>query len=312
MNVSRLQKMIIGLIVIFIGVKLLLGSLGFLSFGVWDLWPLLFLYLGWRHWEKKRRFVGGVLLGLGLMFALEEWFSISIDDVFGILVAAGLVYVGFRLIRSRQSEPYEHMAEPDVSPRAGDKSGWKDRVRRWPGVRWNGDWRRYGDAGRKWKAYGPKGNPCHDCGKQEQKQRYGKWQYFESPFEPGQVFSARDKRSSLIGDFHLTSGRFELRDLHIWHGVGDVKIDLSRALIPEEETFLIVNGWIGDVTIYVPIDLSVAVAAEVTLGDLEVFGHRQGGLNRQVVMKAQDYDKATRKVKIIVSLIVGDVDVRYI
>lgn len=128
----------------------------------------------------------------------------------------------------------------------------------------------------------------------------------------GPIIRPTETRSTLIGDFHLTSGRFELTNLHVWHGVGDVVIDLSRALMPEEETFLVVNGWVGDVTIYVPVDLPVAVNAEVSIGDMEVFGHRQGGLNRQVMMRSENYESASRKVKLIVSLIIGDIDVKYI
>jgi len=121
-----------------------------------------------------------------------------------------------------------------------------------------------------------------------------------------------ETRSSLIGDFHLTSGRFELNHLHVWHGIGDVVIDLSRAVLMHEEAMLSVDGWIGDVTIYVPIDLAASVSAEVSVGDLEVFGHRQGGISRCIVVRSDHYDTAANKVLLRISLLVGDIKVKYI
>ncbi|UFJ41258.1 cell wall-active antibiotics response protein LiaF [Brevibacillus humidisoli] len=316
MKSTRLQKMIVGIVVIFIGVKLLLGSIGLIPFSVWDLWPLLIIYFGWRFWLRQRRILGGILLGWGGLLALEEWFYISVDDAIGLLVAVGLVYLGFRLIRSRRDAESEYCEqEPEAAAAVNEAETPRGRAyQKQRGTWWKGEHRTFQEAERVWKSYREKGKAYWQTGKRHDSDQTANRHRmrFESPFEPGHVFSPHESRSSLIGDFHLTSGRFELRDLHIWHGVGDVKIDLSRALILEEETFLLVNGWVGDVTIYVPVDLAVSVAAEVTIGDIDVFGHRQGGINRQVVMKSQDYDDTSRKVKIIVSLIVGDIDVRYI
>jgi lia operon protein LiaF len=126
------------------------------------------------------------------------------------------------------------------------------------------------------------------------------------------VFHAKQSHSSFIGDFYLTSGRFELQYLHIWHGIGDVRIDLSRAVLTEEEAILDIQALIGNVIIYVPIDLAVSVTASVSIGDLEVLGHHQGGISRQISIATRQYESAPRKVKIFVSLLIGDIDVRYI
>jgi lia operon protein LiaF len=251
-KLSRLNQLIVGIILVFIGFGLFLDALNLIDFNLFSLFPLLIIYLGMRWWSRGRRWLGGIVGGIGVLILLDQWFHIDIGDVIGIAIAVAFINFGWRLIRSRREAPAEQ------EPASGQ------RMRIDPGFTKAGD------------------------------------------------YSHRESRSSLIGDYHLTSGRFELRQLHIWHGVGDVVIDLSRAIILEEEAFLFVNGWVGDVTIYVPADLPAAVSAEVTVGDLEVFGHRQGGLNRRVVMTAEQYDDAARKVKIIVSLIVGDVDVRYI
>jgi lia operon protein LiaF len=282
-KVSRLNKMIAGVVIILIGFGLLLDNLGIISFDIFDFWPFVFFYFGHRLWSKKRRIFGGVLIGIGLIGVLD---MLNIDP--GVIIALGLVYFGYRLINSRK--PAVKETEPES---AGDLPVYVDRPAAEPAADRN---------------VTRKQTPPFHVHVDSPLQRMR----IESPVNPGQILSAKESRSALIGDFHLTSGRFELHHLHIWHGIGDVVIDLSRALIEEDETFLVIDGWVGDITVYAPVDLPISVTAEVTLGDMEIFGHRQGGLNRHVAMKSQDYETATRKVKLIISLIVGDIDVKYI
>lgn len=119
-------------------------------------------------------------------------------------------------------------------------------------------------------------------------------------------------RNSLIGDFHLLNSRFELDDMNISYGIGDVKIDLSKAIIPEGESTIVISGLIGDVDIYVPYDLDVSVNATVTFGELEILGYKQGGINRQISLATKEYEHASRKIKVSISSFIGDVDVRFL
>ncbi len=273
MKHSRLNKIVLGILIIFGGFGLLLDNLGLIHFNPFKLFPLLIVYFGMRLYSKNRRIIGGLLAGWGVLLFLGTWFNIDFDDAFGVVASLGVVYVGFRLIRSKKH---------DFEPRASE------------------------EPSKSPESMTPPESIKHPT------QTMNQIPHMRIQTPVNQKNAAKESRSSLIGDFHLTSGRFELRNLHIWHGVGDVVIDLSRALIQEEEAFLVINGWVGGITIYVPVDLPVSVAAEVTIGDMEVFGHRQGGLNRHVVMSAENYEETPRKVKIIVSLIVGDIDVKYI
>ncbi len=119
-------------------------------------------------------------------------------------------------------------------------------------------------------------------------------------------------RNSLIGSLHLINSRFELDDMNITFGIGDVKIDLSKAIIPEGVSSIVISGIVGDVDIYVPYDLDVSVAAAVTAGGIEVLGYKQSGLNRQMHLESPSFKQSTRKVKISVSILIGDIDVRHL
>lgn len=119
-------------------------------------------------------------------------------------------------------------------------------------------------------------------------------------------------KQSLIGNLYLTGSRWELKDMNIWHGIGDVKIDLSRALIHEKETVIMISGWIGDIDLYIPYDLDVSFIANVNMGDIHVFGNKQGGLNRSISLTTSGFHQATKRVRIVVTLLIGDIDMIYV
>lgn len=272
MKLSRVHKMLAGVLIILTGIGLFLDSLGIISFGLFSLWPMLLVYFGLRLWSQNKRIGGGILFCLGIIIALDMWLGIGIDDLFKLAVPALFVYFGFRLIRGKPREKQPREKQPRVGRFERDEA------------------EREASEAHAFASEAPKEGPIRRDGKTLPK----------------------DSRSSLIGDFHLTSGRFELNQMYVWHGIGDVVIDLSRAMLMQEEAQLSVEGWIGDVTIYVPVDLPVSVSAELSVGDLEVLGNRQGGINRSIMIRSDHYDQALHKVSLHISLLVGDIKVKYI
>lgn len=123
---------------------------------------------------------------------------------------------------------------------------------------------------------------------------------------------AKKTRRTLIGEIHYTDARFELEDLTIQQVVGSVKIDLTKAILQNGETVIIINEWIGDIDIYVPYDLHASVDASVLLGDLEIFGQGESGVNCSISIQSDGYHEASKKVKLVLSLLIGDVNVRYL
>ena len=54
-----------------------------------------------------------------------------------------------------------------------------------------------------------------------------------------------------IGELRMMKDPFELNDLNVSGFIGDVKIDLSKAMIPEGESTMTISGVIGNVDVYV-------------------------------------------------------------
>ncbi|WP_431809384.1 cell wall-active antibiotics response protein LiaF [Brevibacillus agri] len=295
MKLSRLHTMLAGVLIILTGIGLLLDSLHIISFGLFDLWPMVLVYFGVRLWGQNKRIGGGILFCLGFIIALDMWFGIGVDDLFQLAVPVLFIYFGFRLIRGKTKErgnrpPLPPFSAPDETPASAMGGG--SQTAQPSGIRQEAA--QWLDSLNKWKP--SRGKLPEQEGESAYRER----------------ILPKDSRSSLIGDYHLTSGRFELSALHVWHGIGDVVIDLSRAVLMQDEAVLVVEGWVGDVTIYVPVDLPVSVNAELSLGDLEVLSHRQGGINRSVRIRSDQYEEAAQKVNVHISLLVGDIKVKYI
>lgn len=93
-------------------------------------------------------------------------------------------------------------------------------------------------------------------------------------------------------------------------GAGEVDIDLSTARIGPGENDLTIRLWAGQVTIYVPSDLAIAVETKLTAGQISIFGEDYDGLGPSVSYRSDDYDEAERKVNIHIDMMFGQVDVK--
>lgn len=127
----------------------------------------------------------------------------------------------------------------------------------------------------------------------------GKREYMETSF-----------RHSWIGDVHYIGEAFELNDITIWNGLGDVRFDLSKAIIPEGETVIIVHGIIGQIDFYVPDDLALSVQAASLIGEISLYHEKYGGFNRKLGVATIGYKEAPRRVKLVLSTMIGEVKVR--
>lgn len=121
-----------------------------------------------------------------------------------------------------------------------------------------------------------------------------------------------DLRSFFIGELRMMKDPFDLNDLNVSGFIGDVKIDLSKAIIPEGESTITISGVIGNVDVYVPPDIEVAVSSSAFIGDLSLLGSKRSGMSTKLYTVSPDYGDSPRRIKISISLFIGDVDVNYL
>ncbi len=101
----------------------------------------------------------------------------------------------------------------------------------------------------------------------------------------------------LLGDIRR-SGVWTLADEEIWVGIGDVRLDLTEAEVPEGKTALRIYGFVGDVRLVVPEGVALAVASSAFVCGARVFGRKTDTFLGTFYWESEGYQEAARKIEL--------------
>jgi len=124
--------------------------------------------------------------------------------------------------------------------------------------------------------------------------------------------AGRQNRSTFVGDVYLGAEHWELTSTDIAHFLGDTVIDLTTASIPFGETVLTVSAFMGDVKLYLPNDIDVEICVEASsfMGHMNILDRNEKGMMRYIRTQSSHYSDAGKKIKLFVSMFIGDVLVK--
>ncbi|NLJ69790.1 MAG: cell wall-active antibiotics response protein [Firmicutes bacterium] len=124
----------------------------------------------------------------------------------------------------------------------------------------------------------------------------------------------KDKQviSSLVGELHYGESPFPLDDTWYDLKAGELRLDLTQAVVPNREVLLDFTLGTGEIEVLVPTDLPVSVQAHTGVGDLTIFDVQASGISRDIAWTSPDYAQATRRVKMFLEIKVGDVVIRHV
>ncbi|MDL4842768.1 cell wall-active antibiotics response protein LiaF [Aquibacillus rhizosphaerae] len=117
------------------------------------------------------------------------------------------------------------------------------------------------------------------------------------------------KQKFVVGDHKFNTPNWKVEPLELWNAVGDYHIDFTKAFIPDKEIPIRIQGWAGDVRILMPENIDFSLEAHVKAGDINVFGQSAEGINRTLTFVTPNYEVATRKLTIYLSLKAGSIRV---
>ncbi len=109
-----------------------------------------------------------------------------------------------------------------------------------------------------------------------------------------------------VGEVRVGDTEWDLKDMETGLGAGQFRLDLTRARIPSGESRIKIKVGVGQAEVLVPVGLAVTVQAEVGAGSINIFGEKAEGLGRQSTHVTPDYAAAEKKVRIDISLMVGE------
>lgn len=113
-----------------------------------------------------------------------------------------------------------------------------------------------------------------------------------------------------FGQQKTPNGVYEWNDVNIQSGIGDTVIDLSYTMLPDGEAVIFIRNLMGNIQILVPYEIDVSIHHSCVVGSTTVFGNHESKLFNQVFhLKTAGYEKSAHKVKILTSLIVGNLEV---
>lgn len=120
-------------------------------------------------------------------------------------------------------------------------------------------------------------------------------------------------KNVMFGDQKTPEHTYEWEDINIQTWIGDTVIDLSYTVLPKGETVIFIRNIIGKVQILVPYDIEVSVNHSVMVGNVDIL-HYHGSkmFNQNIHVQTADYETPDQKIKIITSVMVGDIEVRRI
>ncbi|WP_144460700.1 cell wall-active antibiotics response protein LiaF [Siminovitchia fortis] len=131
---------------------------------------------------------------------------------------------------------------------------------------------------------------------------------------PGQKTKVHRKtpfiKNMLSGNRRVVNEIFEWDDINIQCGFGNTIIDLGMTMLPPGESVVLIRGLVGNIQLIVPIDASVTINHSAISGKLNIFNQEEELLNSNVIYYSDGDDKTSRKIKIVTSVIFGDVEVR--
>lgn len=119
-------------------------------------------------------------------------------------------------------------------------------------------------------------------------------------------------RNKWIGDDFVGKDIFEWEDYNYQKIMGDTFFDLGNTVLPIKENVILLRKGFGDTKLFIPKDVAISLDISIVLGKLIVDDEVFDMKNETVKWQAKNYESALRKIKIVSSTLIGEVEVVYL
>ena len=127
-----------------------------------------------------------------------------------------------------------------------------------------------------------------------------------------EVVTVKREKNRWFGNPHHFSSyqtcRFD--DINLFRLMGKDTIHLEHVILSNHDNVIILRKLVGTTRIIVPVDVEVSLSVNSLYGDLTFFDQPKRSLrNEQFHQETRDYLKSPKSVKILLTTMVGDVEV---
>lgn len=121
--------------------------------------------------------------------------------------------------------------------------------------------------------------------------------------------SGRRLKRGWIGHQKIGDKIFEWDDINFTIFMGDTIIDLGNTFLPKTESYIVIRKGFGKTRILVPQGIGVMIEHSAMKGNVLFEGNDYALLNESIKLYSRNFDKDNRKLKILTSSLVGDLEV---
>lgn len=116
-----------------------------------------------------------------------------------------------------------------------------------------------------------------------------------------------------FGTEETAESAYTWRDINIHGGFGDRVIDLSNTVLLDDTAVISIRHILGNIEIYIPYEVEVSIHHSALYGKAMILGNpTEQMLNQTILYQTEGYNLNKPRVKIITSLISGDIEVKRI
>lgn len=120
-------------------------------------------------------------------------------------------------------------------------------------------------------------------------------------------------KQTIYGDQQTSHQAYVWNDINIHGGIGTRFIDLSNTVLPHDTAVISIRHTIGNIIIYIPYETEFMIHHSAVFGNAFILHKEYGNLlNQQLSFKTAHYDNQHPRIKIITSVLSGDIEVRRI
>ncbi|GEL78382.1 cell wall-active antibiotics response protein LiaF [Tenuibacillus multivorans] len=296
---AKLAKWLIAFILIGFGFVLILQNINIISLEisnvVWKSWPIIIVIIGMINFSNyfiPHKFgswkFGSFLVIWGILLWLGNFDYIDFDfiDVWKLWPLI-LVYIGTNMLFGRKTVSIYMETSDDDKKKASKVSV-----------------NHFDDSGDSWK---------WDNGVEEDDpsstNTEGNNKQHKNRKQSGYFKYHLNKKRHFVTDLNFSEDNWEVKDMNLWTGVGDLYFDFSKGYIPNRETKIYLRGYIADIQMKLPENVAYRIHANVNIGDVTIFEKNRSGMGSTLSYESEDYEKATRKVDIMMDYKIGDITV---
>lgn len=137
-------------------------------------------------------------------------------------------------------------------------------------------------------------------------------EYFSIRFDKQIERPAKRTRNQWFGRETDENNIYQWEDINYTKLAGDTFIDLGNTIIPKDQNLILIRKAFGNIKILVPEEVAVSLNLSVLLGRVQI-GEDELVLNNEVITFRSDrYDTSSRQLKVVASVLLGDIEVVFI